>query len=141
MALMCKSQLNEQSDVRVVEPVVHILSGAAGGDQAQGAKDAQMLRDAGIAYAQDCSNIAGAELLMEEEVNDLGPRRVGQGAKELGQDDIRPIRSKQVPGLSRLIGVDTVRLTEIGALVGWEGLREYVCTSMSFCHTQLPTIS
>lgn len=58
-------------------------------DDAQRTQKPQVLRDGGLPNTDNLSQVADAERLIHQRVNDFGARRVGQGAERLSYVDVQ----------------------------------------------------
>lgn len=101
-----QSSANDVANMPVVKPMVHKLPRATGPYELEAAKNAQMLRNVGIAGSQDLGNFAGAQLLGEERMNNRESSGIGEGGKKGRRYVVRVRWRKARPRTSDLCRVD-----------------------------------
>lgn len=84
---MAEALADERHDVLVVEGVEHHPAFAPGPDQAQGPQEPQLVRHGRLGEAEQRGQVADAEFVSRQGVQDSDAGRVAQGSEGLGQGD------------------------------------------------------
>ena len=71
--------LGEDGERLVTQPVVGVAADRFGRDEARFAQHQQVVGDVGLPRAGELDEVAGAQLLARQELDDAGAQRFGQG--------------------------------------------------------------
>jgi hypothetical protein len=97
----------------IVEAIVDKLSGASGTHHVQRSQDAKVLRDTRCRDANDLCEITGAEFLAQQAMDNLGPRGIGERAKQLRHALINLVGGEPGARLRHRVGMHAARLATI----------------------------
>src|SRR5438445_3006334 len=95
--------------------MVNNLAFAPALDETQTAQHPQVLGYGGLADVGDGRQVAGAQLLVEEAVDDFDPRRVGEGLKRSGQRLVLASRQQVVAPLAHALRVHATHLADVSS--------------------------
>jgi hypothetical protein len=113
MAQVRETELDQEGNVSIVQTVVDQLADAPRFDQSQVPENAQVLGRPGGTDAGDGGDVAAAELLLEEGVDNLRPGRIGEGRVEIGQAPVSRVVGEPGADAIDVAGVDAGDLTEL----------------------------
>lgn len=112
MTLVRHARLEEERDVGVVQTVEDEPALSPRLHQPERAQEPEVLRDRRVADAEDDCNITGAELLVQQHVDDLGSSGIPQGVEERRQIEVRGLFDEAEPRSLHCLRMQTARLTE-----------------------------